>query len=787
MPITIREILASDTISGAADKINFNFDQLLLNGGGPAGPVGPQGPIGPIGGRGIRGSVWYEGIVDPNQNPNVNPPTLTPEDEDNYLQSNGEVWSYSASAGQWFLASINLRGPIGPAGTSGKFSEYRVSPYDQAGDTTMYPNPMTFSQNGLNEGVRAVIIGGLPSGIVPGSGNGFISSTLAQSLVQPDVSLLVHQFASNQGGIKFHGGSAVDNFTDNISHLSSIRLSADDILVIDVPKPSGPVIADGLRVLTGQRSQLFQAGKEIKFQTGNTLASVSGSNSFIVEAQRAGGGDDPTIQLNVVGTSVPRASFRLGGTGITPPPAVQTGDARLDAGLIVLSAATTATMSGGQQSNIYAGTSSPIGSNGRVTIGGSGAILGQAPAITLNGTTSFSAFAGGATVPAVTGHAIIGASQQISLFTSNNSSGGGILVATGNNTPGSMLLSTGSGSSGGIIVNTSLGSGSITLLSGANTGISAVGDVVISAGDDVVISAGDDVAISAGDDVVISPGGDVVISAGDDVAIAAADTVTISTSPTTGGSIGLVTQNAASQITLLTLGTTSPINLNSLQSDINLNHGIGGRIAIKPLSGNSNALVDVRPTGTGTRSSINIFHAAAGGDTNLLLRSDATNGGEIGVSPGMRLGINGGITTPLLTTDTPAVSINALNHYDHATPITVIPNIAIVSSGERSYTLGTKNVTIYWQRVGNVINCSGSYTRGALIAGSNPSETLPVIGSGGTSIPHGTGTLLSGITPTYHAVQVVGGLTPNSFGFVSDQNLITVDVDIKFSFSYVIQ
>ena len=60
MALTIQELLASDTISQAADKINFNFDQLLLNGGGPAGPKGPAGPIGPAGGRGPKGSTWYE-------------------------------------------------------------------------------------------------------------------------------------------------------------------------------------------------------------------------------------------------------------------------------------------------------------------------------------------------------------------------------------------------------------------------------------------------------------------------------------------------------------------------------------------------------------------------------------------------------------------------------------------------------------------------------------------------------------------------------------------------------
>ena len=54
--ITIREILAADTVSDLVDKVNFNFDQLLLNGGGPQGPGGIQGGIGPIGPRGV---VWF--------------------------------------------------------------------------------------------------------------------------------------------------------------------------------------------------------------------------------------------------------------------------------------------------------------------------------------------------------------------------------------------------------------------------------------------------------------------------------------------------------------------------------------------------------------------------------------------------------------------------------------------------------------------------------------------------------------------------------------------------------
>ena len=55
MAITIYEIIASDSISQFADKVNYNFDQLLQNGGGPAGPQGPQGPFGPTGPQGIAG------------------------------------------------------------------------------------------------------------------------------------------------------------------------------------------------------------------------------------------------------------------------------------------------------------------------------------------------------------------------------------------------------------------------------------------------------------------------------------------------------------------------------------------------------------------------------------------------------------------------------------------------------------------------------------------------------------------------------------------------------------
>ena len=55
MPITLKNITAADTLSSMVDKINFNFDQLILNGGGIEGPRGIKGYPGAEGLQGERG------------------------------------------------------------------------------------------------------------------------------------------------------------------------------------------------------------------------------------------------------------------------------------------------------------------------------------------------------------------------------------------------------------------------------------------------------------------------------------------------------------------------------------------------------------------------------------------------------------------------------------------------------------------------------------------------------------------------------------------------------------
>lgn len=65
MPITLKHINISDSDSIKLDKVNYNFDQLVANGGGPTGPqgsIGQDGPQGTTGQRGFQGVIGNEGF-----------------------------------------------------------------------------------------------------------------------------------------------------------------------------------------------------------------------------------------------------------------------------------------------------------------------------------------------------------------------------------------------------------------------------------------------------------------------------------------------------------------------------------------------------------------------------------------------------------------------------------------------------------------------------------------------------------------------------------------------------
>jgi hypothetical protein len=333
MAITIQELLASDTISQVVDKINFNFDQLLLNGGGPVGPAGPLGPPGPIGGRGERGSEWYEGTA----NPNVVPPTLTPLTADYYLQSNGDVWEFTGLT--WSNTGINLVGPQGPAGASVGWSQFGNNPYPNYAATyqnVLYPAPITTGITVSNQGVAATLIGAVgPGDVSANPGIPFtpafqLNNTMAGSIDASVVSMLVHQKDSSASAIKFMGGGAIaaDNYEQSsIGELSSIGLGIDDSIVINVPKAVTGAIGSlqdtyGFNLYTLKKGQNFRAGRSISFTTGTLGSTLTGPLDV----------SDFTINLNVVNsTQLPKYEMNILGSK----------DASISAGNISIPAATT--------------------------------------------------------------------------------------------------------------------------------------------------------------------------------------------------------------------------------------------------------------------------------------------------------------------------------------------------------------------------------------------------------------------------------------------------------------
>lgn len=66
MAINIKEILhPSDSDTIKFDKINYNFDQILINGGGPTGPTGQKGVQGADGATGLKGEKGEIGVTGP--------------------------------------------------------------------------------------------------------------------------------------------------------------------------------------------------------------------------------------------------------------------------------------------------------------------------------------------------------------------------------------------------------------------------------------------------------------------------------------------------------------------------------------------------------------------------------------------------------------------------------------------------------------------------------------------------------------------------------------------------
>ena len=360
MPITIQEIIASDTISQFVDKTNFNFDQLLLNGGGPGGPSGPIGPTGPGGGRGPKGSTWYEDVAisTPGNNPNTVSPTATPFNKDYYLQFNGQVWEYNGTTAVWEITTIDLQGPPGSAGGGGGFGLTIGAPTISQSNIR-YNGPIGDNGDGANttnEGVPSVLIGGVTSQtsaltnpVIPFTGAYIVPDAIITGNSSYETSLLIHQKDSQSRGIVFHGGAATglnENFEQNDpSQLSNIRLDVDDTLVLSVPKapantPSVQTQLLGFQVLTPNRAQQFFAGSDISIQSGTGPGTVDFANqhsNIEINVGLGGSGGAGSLFRTVTQGSISTTLLEAGNSGRIPlvtHQELQTGNWQVQAGEI---------------------------------------------------------------------------------------------------------------------------------------------------------------------------------------------------------------------------------------------------------------------------------------------------------------------------------------------------------------------------------------------------------------------------------------------------------------------
>ena len=598
MAITIRELLASDTISQATDKINFNFDQLLLNGGGPVGPRGIQGPIGPIGGRGIRGSQFYE---DPAASPGTNPNTLIFADlleDDNYLQADGTVWNYNGT--QWIATPVNLTGPIGPQGPGGGFLRFGGATPTNTGSlndqNVIYPEPMPAGSGGAippgassaNEAVPTLMIGGVVTTSPTRTGvtytNSLIGDNMAKSIDSSVTSMFIHQLDSAATSITFMGGNSGDDFEQtDIGELVNMGLEADDKFFLLVPKSptTRSTLSDltGLTMTTTDTGQRFTSGKDIIFDTGTAATDygIGGENNFTVNANNTSGGNQPQIVLNGFLPAGGGLGSRiiLGSTGSALPDfSVAGGNAQI-AGSYIFMTANVSNFIRSQQATTIESTNTDVNitaSNGAADI--------DAQTVTVDstqGTTITNTGSGAITIDNNNGNIVLDSSAALDF------NGSSLDVDT---TAGANITNDGSGNivlqnnTGDILLTNNGASGDITLDSR---------DLNVTASRDVDIDANAVQVDSQADiDITTNSAGDINLTSASDIKLDATATLDVDAATVDIDSSGTVAINSATSTLIgaaTTLGITTGGAMTATSSaTIGLNSG--DDFTITSLSGN---------------------------------------------------------------------------------------------------------------------------------------------------------------------------------------------------------
>ena len=237
--ITIREVLASDSISIMVDKLNFNFDQFLLNGGGPPGNRGLPGGPGTIGPRGL---LWFSAadlwtrtgtpvkvniipptiIGDPNKFYPVNLIALEEigniskplrngdyfaQESDDGGGLDGDVWEYNSVLNVWELIGLNLKGPIGRPG---------IAPATEWSRTSYLLKDYIYTTPVFGQEIPRVVVGKVDPLLFPLNGdilpsmaifNDDLHLSLVNSIIHTNINYAPNFSTGQDGSLIISGGS----------------------------------------------------------------------------------------------------------------------------------------------------------------------------------------------------------------------------------------------------------------------------------------------------------------------------------------------------------------------------------------------------------------------------------------------------------------------------------------------------------------------------------------------------------------------------------------------------
>lgn len=154
IPINLKQILQSDTSAERLDKINYNFDQLIANGGGPMGTpglIGDTGAAGLTGNQGIDGPQGYQG----NQGPVAD---LTESKWRTANQfTNGQLKILNISPVHDISQGITTTPPIVILGLANSDSEY-LNPGNTSTNASFYKSTLVINKNStlLESNIRLI-------------------------------------------------------------------------------------------------------------------------------------------------------------------------------------------------------------------------------------------------------------------------------------------------------------------------------------------------------------------------------------------------------------------------------------------------------------------------------------------------------------------------------------------------------------------------------------------------------------------------------------------------------